>query len=401
MKIGIIREGKTPPDSRVVLSPAQCRLAEDQFGVKIRVQRSPNRCFSDAEFEAAGIELADEIADCDLILGVKEVPISMLIPGKTWMFFSHTIKKQAYNRGLLQAILAKNIRLIDYETLTNSTGARLIAFGFYAGAVGAHNGFWTFGQRTGLFSLPRMKDCHDYEEVLDFYQKLALPPLKIVLTGTGRVAAGAISVLADLKIRLVTPAEFLENEFDEPVYTQLRAVDYVEHRDGRPFDKAHFYAHGDEYLSKFDPFARRADLFLNGIFYDQRAPKFFSVEEMARPDFRIQVIADISCDLMPNSSVPSTIRATTVADPVYGFDPKTGLETPPFQPDSIDMMTIDYLPNELPRDASVFFGDQFLKNILPELLKNEGESDVIERGTIAKNGRLTARFDYLADFAED
>lgn len=397
IKIGIIREGKIPPDARSPLTPEQCAEAQVELPVRIVVEPSPVRCFKDEEFTKHGIHLQDDLSDCDILLGVKEVPIEKLIPEKTYLFFSHTIKKQAYNRPLLQAILQKNIRLIDYEVLTNDQGERLIAFGFYAGIVGAHNGLWTWGQRSGQFQLPRLCQSHDYAEVLEVYSQLQLPPLRIVLTGGGRVSSGAAKNLKDMGILQVSPQEYLEKDFDKAVFTQIHAEDYVAHKDGKAFDKSHFYAHGEEYISTFDRFWKRTDLFINGIFYDKKAPMFFTQADMRRPDFRIKVIADITCDLMPASSVPSTIRATKIADPVYGYDPVSGQETAPFQPTGVDMMTIDNLPSELPRDASAFFGRQLLERILPELLKGR-ESAAICRGMIAEKGALTEEFAYLADY---
>lgn len=397
VKIGIIREGKTPPDARVPLTPEQCAEAQVELPVRIVVEPSPVRCFKDEEFTKHGIHLQNDLSDCDILLGVKEVPIEKLIPGKTYLFFSHTIKKQAYNRPLLQAVLDKKIRLIDYEVLTAENGERLIAFGFYAGIVGAHNGLWTWGKRSGEFSLPRLHESHDYAEVLEVYEKLQLPPLRIVLTGTGRVSTGAAKNLRDMGVEEVSPEAFLSQQFEHAVFTQIRAEHYVEHREGKPFDKKHFYAHGDEYRSRFDRFWPLTDIFINGIFYDKKAPMFFTVEDMRRPDFRPKVIADITCDLMPASSVPSTIRASKIADPVYGFDPATGAECLPCQRHCIDVMAIDNLPSELPRDASAFFGRQLLEKILPELLKGR-ESAAIRRGMIAENGALTPEFAYLEDY---
>lgn len=398
LKIGVIREGKIPPDARAPLSPAQCRQAMEQLGIEVVVQPSPERCFRDSEYEAAGIALRDDVSDCDILLGVKEVPVEQLIPNKTYLFFSHTIKKQAHNRRLLQAILEKKIRLIDFEKITDDRGDRLIAFGFYAGLVGAHNGLWTYGRRTGLFSLPRMYQCHDYAEAKAQYAHLTLPPVRIVLTGSGRVASGAIRNLRDMGIHQVSPRDFLKKDFDQPVFTQLFAHDYVQHRDGpRIFDKAHFYAHGDEYVSVFKPYAHRADIFINGIYYDPKAPKFFTLADMAESGFSLQVIADISCDIAPNASVPTTIRPSTIAEPVYGIHRYTGQECPPFSPDGVDVMAIDNLPSELPRDASEFFGRQLLENVLPELLHGP-QAPVIRRATIAEGGRLTEPYAYLSDY---
>ncbi len=397
IKIGIIREGKTPPDARAPMTPEQCAEAQVELPLRIVVQPSPVRCFKDAEFTKHGINLQEDLSDCDVLLGVKEVPIDQLKPDKTYLFFSHTIKKQAYNRPLLLAILQKNIRLIDYEALTDERGERLIAFGFYAGIVGAHNALWTWAKRTGAFSLPRLCKSHDYATVLDLYDHIQLPPLRIVLTGGGRVSSGAAKNLRDMRIRQVSPQEFLEQDFSEAVFTQLQAQDYVTRTDGAAFEKAHFYAHGEAYQSKFAPFYRKADIFINGIFYDPKSPKFFSAAEVQNPDFNIRVIADITCDIMPDSSVPCTIRPSKIADPVYGFSRSTGQETAPFMPDSIDIMAIDNLPSELPRDASAFFGRQLLDKILPELLLGR-QSPAIRRGMITESGHLTEEFSYLSGY---
>lgn len=399
VKIGIIREGKVPPDARSPLTPEQCAEAQVELPIRIVVEPSSVRCFKDEEFTKHGIHLQEDLSDCDILLGVKEVPIDKLIPGKTYLFFSHTIKKQAYNRPLLQAVLEKQIRLIDYEVLTNEQGERLIAFGFYAGIVGAHNGLWTWGKRTGQFSLPRLCESHDYAAVLEVYERLKLPPLRIVLTGGGRVSSGAAKNLRDMGIEQVSPEDFLSKQYDFAVFTQIQAEDYVSHKDGIPFDKKHFYAHGDEYLSTFNRFWPLTDIFINGIFYDKKAPKFFTLDDMQRADFRPQVIADITCDLMPDSSVPSTLRATKIADPVYGFDPVRNSEIPAFEVQGVDMMTIDNLPSELPRDASAFFGRQLLEKILPELLKGR-ESAAICRGMITEEGALTQEFDYLSEYVK-
>jgi saccharopine dehydrogenase (NAD+, L-lysine forming) len=398
IKIGIIREGKVPSDTRVPLSPSQCKEILGKFSeVTIVVQPSPIRCFSDKEYENAGIPFQSNLEDCDVLLGVKEVPLDLLIANKTYLFFSHTMKKQVYNRKLLQTILDKKIRMIDYEAITDEKGVRLIAFGFYAGVVGAHNGVWTFGKRTGLFSLPRMHECHDYAEVLDAYKKVQLPPLRIVLTGGGRVASGAVKNLIDMGIQQVSVEEYLQNTYDFPVFTKLEAKDYAQHKDSRTFEKAHFYANGNEYESIFAKFSASTDIFMNGIYYDKKAPAFFTTSEMLKSNFNIKVIADITCDIAPDASVPCTLRPSLIADPVFGFDPKIGKECPPFYLQGVDVMAIDNLPSELPRDASVFFGDQLIKNVLPELLNGEN-SDAIKRGTIAENGALTEKFSYLEDF---
>ncbi|MBK6930409.1 MAG: alanine dehydrogenase [Saprospirales bacterium] len=397
-KIGIIREGKVPPDARTPLTPKQCTQIMEHFPVELVVEPSPVRCYKDNEYAAEGITLTGDLSDCDILIGVKEVPVHQLMPDKTYLFFSHTIKKQAQNQRLLQTILEKNIRLIDFEKLTDDRGDRLIAFGFYAGMVGAHNGLWAYGHRTGLFVLPRMYEFHDYAEAKASYAHIHLPHLRIVLTGGGRVASGAVRNLHDMGIHQVSPRDFLTKDFDRPVFTQLFASDYVQHRHGpRIFDKDHFYACGEEYISVFSPYIHRADIFINGIYYDKKAPVFFTASEMADPEFSLQVVADISCDIMPDASVPVTLRPSTIADPVYGIHRYTGQECAPYQPDAVDVMAIDNLPSELPRDASEFFGKQLIDNVLPELL-HERDSAIIARAVIAEKGRLTAPYAYLSDY---
>lgn len=401
LTIGILREGKNPPDARAPLSPRQCADIQSTLSLRFRVQPSDVRAFSDSEYAEAGITLQEDLSGCDVLLGVKEVPPHLLIPGKTYMFFSHTIKKQAHNLGLLQEVLRRKIRLIDYEMLTAEGGGRLVAFGYYAGIVGAHNGLWTYGQRTGKFSLPRLYQCRNYQEAVEGYGRLELPPVRIVLTGSGRVASGALQNLRDMGIRSVSPGEYLSRTFSEPVFVQLFPQDYVRRRAAVAFfDKQHYYAHGSEYESVFHPFAARTDILINGIYYDRQAPMFFTRADMSREDFHIQVIADISCDLYPEGSLPCTLRASTISDPVYGYDPATGREVPPHQPDMVDVMAIDNLPSELPRDASAFFGQQMLDHVLPALV-GASPTDVLDRATIAVDGHLTERYQYLQDWVAE
>ncbi len=400
MKIGIIKEGKTPPDSRVPLTPTHCKTIQENYPVDIVVHPSPSRCYSDQEYIDEGVTLSDDMESCDVLMGVKEVPINQLIPNKTYFFFSHTIKKQSYNRDLLLAMIDKNIRMIDYEVLTNDKKQRLIAFGKFAGMVGAHNGMMTYGMRTGLLELPRMNSLHDYKAATNLYNEKQFPAMRIVLTGTGRVATGAAMVLDDMGIKKVSPKDYLSNQYDEAVYTQLGCSDYVKHKDAsKSFDKKEFYTQPTNYKNNFEAYWKVSDLMINGIYWDNQAPAFFTLEDMQRDDFNIQVIADVTCDIAPISSIPSTIKASTIADPIFGFDPTTNTEIEPFQNHGVDMMTIDNLPNELPRDASYSFGNQFMDSILEELI-NADNSNVIQRAIVCENGDLGKHFEYLRDYVD-
>jgi saccharopine dehydrogenase (NAD+, L-lysine forming) len=400
IKLGLIREGKVPADNRVALIPSQCAYMRRLFPVEVFVEPSLIRCFADAAYTTEGVVLTDDLSQCDFLLGIKEVPIERLLPNKTYFFFSHTIKMQPHNKPLLQAILAKNITLIDYEVLTDNFNQRLIAFGKFAGMVGAHNGILGYGLRTGAFDLPRMQDLESYSDARSVYKNTKFPPLSIVVSGSGRVARGAMEVLLDMGFRKVAPTDYLVEKFDCPVFCQVHPMDYVARKDDAPFEKQDYYKTPSDFKSTFAKFYRSTDVFVNCIFYDRTAPRFFEVADMCAPDFRIKVIADVSCDMMPHSSIPSTIKSTTIPDPFFGFDPFKNAETDPFAGNAVTMMTIDNLPNEMPRDASEYFGDQFISNILPELqavLRGE-ESAILERATIAKDGKLTKKYEYLSDY---
>lgn len=398
MKIGILKETKTPQDNRVPLTPSQCaRLKEDNPGMEIYVQSCEYRCYSDDEYRYQGVEVRTEVSDCDILFGVKEIPPSYLLPDKTYFIFSHTIKKQPHNQKLLQAVLQKNIRLIDWETLTDDKGRRLIAFGRWAGIVGAYHAIRMIGLRTGAFSIKQMSQCHNFAEAQQELPKVKLPPWKIVLTGTGRVSDGADFLLHLAGIEKVSPYNFCYNEFQKAVYTQLTSGDMY-HREGHEkFDHADYRKHPELYHSNFYPFTKAADVMINGIYWDKRIPVFFSKEQMKEKDFRIRILADITCDMAPDASVPSTLRPSTIAEPYYAYDPQTETLTEPFTGRAVDVMAIDNLPNELPRDASEDFGNLLISRVIPELKKPE--SNILHRATIALQGRLNEPFQYLSDYA--
>lgn len=397
IRIALIREGKIPPDKRVPFSPLQVEEILQEFPkVEVVCQQSEIRCFKDSEYAALDIPVKEDVSDCDILMGIKEVPVHLLIPQKTYLFFSHTIKRQPYNRKLLKAILEKNIRLIDYETLRDSLGNRLVAFGRYAGIVGAYNGLWTFGKKSNLFHIRRAYECFDVNDLKLELRKVSLPPLKIILTGSGRVARGAMETLDSAGIRKVSPEDFLNKVFSESVYVQLNSADYHRRIEGGHFNRHEFHSFPERYESVFREFLKKTQILMAGAFWNPKAPVLFTKEEMLEPWFKVDVIADITCDI--RGSVPSTIRATTIADPVYDYDPVTDKGYPGFSNSGkVTVMSIDNLPCELPRSASEEFGRDLIDRILKPLL--EGDVDrIIERATIAKAGKLTEEFSYLQDY---
>lgn len=398
-KIGLIREGKTPPDKRVPMSPEQCVDLKAKYPeIEIVVESSPIRAFTDEEYRQAGIEVVDDISDCDLLLGVKEVPIQALVPEKAYMFFSHTFKKQSYNRPLLKAILEKKVRLIDYEVLKNKEGARLIGFGRYAGIVGAYNGFRGYGLASGRYELRPAHECHDRAEMEKEFAKVNLPDnFKIVMTGQGRVARGAIEVLNALNIEKVSARQFTEQEFGKPVFAQLGTLDYNKRKDGLTATRMDFYQSPENYYSDFMRFAAVADMYMACHYWGDGAPFIFSREDARRPDFNISFVSDISCDI--DGPVASTLRPSTIADPFYAYDPEEEKEVELGTEGSIGVQAVDNLPCELPRDASEDFGRELLDNVFPYLLGDDPDN-IIAHATETKDGQLTNGFMYLKPWVD-
>ncbi|MCK7591482.1 NAD(P)-dependent oxidoreductase [Subsaxibacter sp. CAU 1640] len=398
MKFAIIKERKTPPDRRVVFSPEKLAEARKQFPqAEFVVESSDIRVFPDETYRKLGFTVTDDVSDADVMLGVKEVPIDALIPNKKYFFFSHTIKKQPYNRKLLQAILEKNIELLDHETIVKKSGARLIGFGRYAGLVGAYNGFRALGLRDGLFNLPKVETLKDLNEVKAELDKITLPNIKILLSGTGKVAYGAKEILDHLKIKEVSDALYLTSKFTEPVYCMVDVMEYNKRKDGKVGEKYAFYKDPSGYESNFMPYAKQTDMFIAGHFYGNNAPYLFTRKDAKSKGFNINLVADISCDV--DGPVASTLRASTIADPFYGYDPKTEKEVAFDAPNAITVMAVDNLPCELPKDASEGFGEMFLENVIPAFFNND-ERGILKRAKITENGKLTERFKYLQNYVD-
>jgi saccharopine dehydrogenase (NAD+, L-lysine forming) len=398
IKIGIIKEEKVPKDKRVPLIPRHCKELTETFNnLEIIVQPSDIRCFTDAEYSAEGITLSEDLSDCDILMGVKEVPPASLIEGKKYFFFSHTIKKQPYNLKLMKALLAKKIEMIDYEVLKDISGNRIIGFGRYAGIVGAYNGIRGFGLKKGLFDIKPANQCHDRAELEQELKKVKLPAIKIVITGGGRVAGGAMEILNVLKIKQVGPEEFLKETFNEPVYCQLHANDYNVLEDGTKGALDEFYNYPERFKSSFLPFAHSTDLLITCHYWDPKSPVLFTKEEMKSPEFKIKMIADITCDI--EGSVPCTLKPSTIYDPFYGYDVNSEKITDSFKEDAVTIMAVDNLPCELPRDASSGFGRDLIRQVIPNLLGPDPDK-IIDRATITKNGEITQGFDYLKEWAD-
>jgi saccharopine dehydrogenase (NAD+, L-lysine forming) len=398
LKIGILRETKNPPDRRVPLTPPQIVALEEVYpDVEFYVQPSDSRCYSDEEYDYLGIPLKEDLRDCDILLGVKEIDKRTFIPGKTYLFFAHVAKKQPHNLDMFRELIAQKIKLIDYEYLTTDKGQRVVAFGRHAGIVGAYNAIRARGIKTNRFRLKPAYMCHDLDEVWAGLRLIQLlPGLRILVTGEGRVSAGAMETLRVLNLVEVSHDDFLNRQFDVPVVCQIGPQHYTRHKDGLPFDFHDFVKNPLNYESAFLPYSRVTDILVTGHYWDPRSPVFFTADDMKKPDFRINIVADISCDV--KGPLPCTLRASTIADPFYAYNPSLQTEEPAFsRPTNITVMAVDNLPGELPRDASQDFGKQLIQNVLHDLIV-KGNSPMLKRATITDNGLLTAHYSYLEDY---
>jgi len=395
--IALIREGKIPVDNRVALTPAQCKWVQKQYSnVRIIVQQSAHRCFDDKEYSRVGVEVKKEVEEADIFFGIKEVPVKDIIEGKTYLFFSHTKKKQANNQKLFQTIIEKKITLIDFECFEHEDGQRIIGFGFFAGIVGAHNGMMAYGNRTKAFKLERVYQQKDFRSLIHTYFGLKLPNIKIAVTGSGRVAHGITEIMNLMGVIEVEKEEYLAREFSYPVYVQLKGADLYKHGREGSYSRVHFHTYPGEYKSCFSSYTNKTDILMNGIYWDKEAPRLFEKEEIENKDFRIQTIADITDDIY--GSIPINLGDQSIEDPVYGVDKATIKKTAPYLQGSIDIMAVSNLPNELPRDASRYFGEQLIKYILPDLLN--GKTAAVAKATIVKQGVITEDYNYLQDYAD-
>lgn len=395
LKIGLIKEGKIPADNRVALTPQQCKWIGENMNIKITVQHSDTRCYKDREYIEAGIKVKEDVSDCDVLLGIKEVPVAMLVPEKTYFFFSHTKKMQTYNKNLLHNIISKKITLIDYECLEHDDGTRIIGFGFFAGVVGAHNGIMAYGNRTGNFSLARVYKQKNFQQLIHTYFGLKLPVVKVAVTGSGRVAHGILEIMNLMEIHEVEPDEYLNEKFSYPVYVHLKGLDLYKHNLTEKYSRSEFHEHPEDFTCLFKNYLSETDILMNGVYWEERIPRLFDMEDLKRDDFNTNTIADISDD--HNGSVPCNLGDATIENPVYGVDKTSGLITEPYLAGSVDVMAVGNLPNELPRDASRYFGEQLIKYILKDLLN--GGSKLLTHATIVKNGNLTSAYDYMKEYA--
>ena len=398
MKIGLLKETKTPVDNRVALSPKQVAALNKRFPQhEIVVQASDIRAFSDDEYRVEGVCVVDQVDDCDILFGIKEAKMESLIPNKHYFFFGHVAKMQAYNRPLLQAMMQKNLTFCDYEYLVDENNIRVCAFGWWAGIVGVYYTLRGYGLKHKLYELPQPDRRFTLDQLQNALKSIELPKVKIMVTGAGRVSQGAQHVLDNIGAQRLTEEEYLAADKVNSLSYCFADVDrLVKRKDGGVFSWNDFTHNAKEYKSDFMRFAKNTDVLICAHFWGPEAPVYLSEDDLRNKDMRIRMIGDITCDI--KGSIKSTVRSSTHDDPYYDYNPVTEQDEPAFSSENnITVMAVDTCPNALAMDTSAYFGEMLMKHVFEPLLKGE-HSEVIQRSMILKKGELTPRFNYLTDF---
>jgi alanine dehydrogenase len=397
--IGIVRESRND-ENRTPLVPEHIKkYKESNPNINFIIQPSNSRCFSDEEYELCGAKINENLNECSIIFGVKEIDPNILINNRTYLFFSHTFKinKQQKNiekhkKDLLLSILNKKITLIDYENIRGKNGTRCLGFGRFAGIVGCYNTLNLLLKVLGKQSLASAYKINDYERLVLNLKNLYFPKTKILVTGDGRVAKGVIELLNLTNIKAVSKKDFLEKKFDQPIFCNLETKDYVTNNSSTNFNLEHFINNPQEYSSSALQYLKETDIFISAHYWDPSSPKIFENEDLKVLQ-NLKIVGDITCDI--NGSVPTTIRSTTIEEPNYWIERYT-LKEIDENNDGIAVMAVDNLPSELPRDSSTEFSEGIIKEVLPFLLKEDDGR--ILNGTITTDGSFLEKYNYLNDY---
>ena len=404
--ISILREARAD-EKRTPFTPDQVKILIANFpNIKILVQPSKKRCFKDEEYSKAGAKLDEDIINSNIIFGIKEVDISKIIEGKTYLFFSHTSKVPngnvqnsqdqsiIYKKNLLRKVLKKNVTLIDYENIRDKSkkAYRYLGFGRFAGIVGCYNTLNLYLKLNKKKLLPRAFEINSYEKIKKLITKQNFNKLKILQTGGGNVAKGSMEILKHANIKQISLKDYLDKKYDEPVYCNISIREHIERKDGKDFSHQDFILNPQEYKSKVKNYLFDTDILITGHYWDPKFPKLFYQDQIN--EFKnLKIIGDITCDI--NGAIPTTIRSTTIAKPYYSVDINS-MEEIDLGNKGIAVMAVDNLPSELPNEASEEFGKNIISEVLPYLFKKDDGR--ISRATTTSQGKFTSSFSYLKDF---
>ena len=403
-KIGIIKESRVD-DKRTPLAPKNIKELLTRFpDLSITVQPSKHRCFLDQEYKDFGAIISDDLSTSDLILGVKEIEPHLLIPSKSYMFFSHTTKIQPDNsaaaqgtpgmdkKELIKEIIKRKITLIDYENIRDDLSRRYIGFGRFAGIVGCYNSLNLYLETDGQSPMPRAYELNSYKKLKENIKKRNFANARIIITGDGRVARGSLELIESANIQQVTPEEFLENNNTSAVFCNLPTSKYVSNKEDNDFDLQHFINFPEKYISVLDKYLHSTNMLITSHYWDPKSPRLFKKNDIAKYT-KLKVIGDITCDI--NGSIPTTLKSTTIKNPYFYLNPIT-FEEVEKNNDSLAIMAVDNLPSELPRDSSTEFGDGIVNEVLPFMIeKDDGR---ILNATITHNGQFLNKYQYLLNY---
>ncbi len=397
--IGIVRESRND-ENRTPLVPEHIKkYKESNPNINFIIQPSNNRCFSDKEYELSGAKINENLNECSIIFGVKEIDQNILINNRTYLFFSHSFKinKQQKiieknKKDLLLSILNKKITLIDYENIRGKNGTRCLGFGRFAGIVGCYNTLNLLLKVLGKQSLASAYKINDYERLVLNLKNLYFPKTKILVTGDGRVAKGVIELLNQTNIKAVSKKDFLEKKFDQPIFCNLETKDYVTNNSSTNFNLEHFINNPQDYSSSALQYLKETNILISAHYWDPSSPKIFENEDLKDLE-NLKIVGDITCDI--NGSVPTTIRSTTIEEPNYWIE-RNNLKEIDENNDGIAVMAVDNLPSELPRDSSTEFSEGITNEVLPFLLKEDDGR--ILNGTITTDGSFLEKYNYLNNY---
>ena len=396
--IGIVRESRID-EHRSPIIPQHIESLRIKYpNLIFTLQPSNTRCYSNEEYENSGANINEDLSSSSIIFGVKEIDRKFLINNKTYLFFSHTFKISndkneidENKRDLLLSVIDKKIRLIDYENIRDKSTARYLGFGRFAGIIGCYN---TLNLCLEVFQkqpLARAYKINNYQRLVSNLKNLYFPKLKILITGDGRVSNGVIELLKETNMKEVSKNEFLNNNFDVPIYCNLKTIDYIKNNFSDSFNLNDFINNPKNYSSNAINYLKKANVLISAHYWDPDSPKIFEVNDLQNL-LNLKVVGDITCDI--NGSIPTTIRSSTIENPNYWVD--KNINEIAKNDEGIAVMAVDNLPSELPREASEEFSLNIVNEVIPFLInKDDGR---ILNGTIASNGSFLEKYHYLKDY---
>lgn len=424
-KIGIRKEDKNIWERRVPLIPAHIKKLKEEHGIDAIVEPFERRAFSDKDYAAAGAELNENLSAADFVFAVKEIPIKYLQQNKAYIFFSHTIKAQEYNMPLLQKLMDLKCTLIDYETMTNEQGRRVVFFGVYAGYAGMIDALHGLGIRLKEQGIPNLfeeiKPAYEYADLADAKLKIkavgdklreqglpvSISPLVFGFAGYGNVSKGAQEIFDLLPFEVKTPDELFElsEEENKIIKVVFKEEHMVKEKNGKDFELLDYYDNPENYVSNFEQYLDKIDVLVNAIYWDERYPVFVSKAYLKanKENLRLKIISDITCDI--DGAIETTYKSTPSDNPAFVYDPFTDSYTDGFKGRGVVDIAVDNLPAEMPKDSSVGFSTAlypFVPGIVNANFDKEFEDagfpPEIKRAVIVYKGELTPEYEYLREY---